>query len=166
MALEITLVALGAAAILVAFIGCVVPIVPGPLVAFAGLLLLLFAGGTETLPLWLIAVTALLAIAGSLSDQVLPAAASSRAGAGRPGVIGSVIGMLIGMIFFPPFGLIIGAFAGALAGEIFFHRENTHPIRSAFAVLRGTLLATLVKLTVTGIIAITFVERAVYLLGS
>ena len=166
MALEITLVVVGAAAILLGLIGCVVPIVPGPLVGLAGLLLLLVAGGTEVLPLWLIAVAAVLAIGGTLSDQVLPAAASNRAGAGRPGVVGSVIGMLVGMIFFPPFGLIVGAFAGALLGEVLFHRDNTHPIRSAFAVLRGTLAATLVKLVVTGVIAIAFVERATQLLAS
>ena len=105
-------------------------------------------------------------LTGRSPDQVLPAAASSRAGAGRPGVVGSVIGMLVGMIFFPPFGLIVGAFVGALAGELLFHRDNRHPVRSAFAVLRGTMLATLVKLVVTGIIAITFVQRAVQLLGS
>lgn len=166
MALEITLVVAGAAALLVALVGCVVPILPGPLVALAGLLLLLFAGGTELLPIWLIIGASLLAIAGTVSDQILPAAASNRAGAGRPGVVGSIIGMLAGMIFFPPFGLIVGAFAGALLGEVLFHRDNAHPFRSAFAVLRGTLLATLVKLVVTGVIAIAFVERATQLLAS
>lgn len=166
MALEITLVVIGSAAMLLALTGCVVPILPGPLVAFGGLLLLLIPGGTRLLPIWLIAVTAVLSVAASLSDQVLPAAASSRAGAGRPGIIGSVIGMIIGMILFPPFGLIIGAFAGALAGELIFHRDNAHPVRSAFAVFRGTLLATLVKLTVTGIIAVVFVERAMQLFAS
>lgn len=166
MAIEITLVILGAIAIIVALIGCILPILPGPIIGWVALLLLFIAGGAELLPLWMLLGMALLALAATLADQILPAAASGKAGAGRPGVIGSVIGMIAGMVLFPPFGLIIGAFLGAFLGEVLLHRENKHPFRSALAVLKGTLFATLVKLTVTGVFGMVFTLRAIELLGS
>ncbi|MFW5994738.1 MAG: DUF456 domain-containing protein [Spirochaetia bacterium] len=166
MGLEIVLIVLGSLALLVGLVGCVLPVLPGPIIGWVAILAVFIAGGSELLPLWLLVLTAALAVGGALMDQVLPAAASRRAGAGRAGVIGSVIGMIAGMVFFPPFGLIIGAFAGALLGEILFHRDNTHPVKSALGVLQGTLLATLVKLTVTGVFAVIFVQRAVALFGT
>ncbi len=165
MALEITLVVLGAAALLLALVGCVLPILPGPIIGWVSLLLIFFAGGAELISVPLLAGMAALALAATVTDQILPAAASKQAGAGRAGVIGSVVGMILGMIFFPPFGLIVGAFLGALLGEVVFHKENEHPFRSAFAVLRGTLLATVVKLAVTGVFAVVFVQRAISLFG-
>lgn len=165
MVMEITLIVLGSLALLIGLVGCVLPILPGPIIGWVAMLAVFIAGGSELLPIWLLVLTAALAVAGALMDQVLPAASSHRAGAGRAGVIGSVVGMIAGMIFFPPFGLIIGAFLGALLGEILFHRDNTHPVKSAFGVLRGTLLATLVKLTVTGIFAVIFIQRTVALFG-
>ncbi len=165
MALEIALVVIGAAALIVGLIGCILPILPGPIIGWVSLLMIFFAGGAELLSVPLLAGMAALALAGTVTDQILPAAASKHAGAGRAGVIGSIAGMILGMIFFPPLGLIIGAFLGALLGELVFHRENEHPFRSAFAVLRGTLLATIVKLAVTGVFAVLFVQRAISLFG-
>ena len=165
MALEIILVLIGVAALIAGFVGCVLPILPGPIIGWVSLLMIFLAGGAQLLSTALLAGMAALALAGTVTDQILPAAASKQAGAGRAGVIGSVAGMILGMIVFPPLGLIVGAFLGALLGELVFHRENEHPFRSAFAVLRGTLLATVVKLAVTGVFAVIFVRRAIELLG-
>jgi hypothetical protein len=96
-------------------------------------------------------------------DNILPARAAGKAGAGRGGVIGSVVGMLAGTLLLPPFGVFLGAFLGALAGEVLFHRENRAPIKSAIAVFRGTLGAVILKLAVTGTIAFVFARGAIQL---
>ncbi len=164
MAVEIIAVLIGIAAVAVGIVGCVLPIVPGPILAFAPLPLVLLVGGGEVISPVLVGVMAAAALGATLSDQVLPIAASRKAGAGRPGVIGSILGMLVGIVFFPPLGLIAGAFLGALAGELVFHRENEHPLRAALGVLRGTLLAALVKLTVSGVSGFFFARAALRML--
>ncbi len=160
MVVEILVVSVGIAAVVVGIVGCVLPIVPGPVLAFAPLPLVLLVGGGEVISPVLVGVMAAAALGATVTDQILPITASRKAGAGRPGVIGSILGMLVGIVFFPPFGLIVGAFLGALAGELVFHRENEQPLRAALGVLRGTLLAALVKLAVSGVSGFFFARAA------
>lgn len=157
---------IGGILLILAFIGCVVPVVPGPILAAAALYLISLAGGwtVYTWPVligWTVA-----AVVVQILDNVLPARAAGRAGAGRGGVWGSVIGMLVGTFLFPPFGVFLGAFAGALAGEILFHRDNREPLRAALAVFRGTIGAIVLKLAVTGATAFVFVRGAIRLFGA
>lgn len=153
----------GSILILLGIVGCIVPVIPGPILAAAALFGLSLAGGwavysTRVLIGWTAA-----AIVAQILDNVLPARAAGRAGAGPGGVWGSVLGMLLGTILFPPFGVFIGAFAGALLGEMVFHRENLEPMRAALAVFRGTLGAIALKLAVTGAIGVVFVRGALRL---
>ncbi|MFO7848896.1 MAG: DUF456 domain-containing protein [Spirochaetia bacterium] len=163
MILDIVLTTVGSLLSLFGLIGCVLPIVPGPLLSYGAVVLIFFAPGSDLISVSLLVVLGLVSLAAMLGDQVLPAVSSRRAGAGRAGIIGSVIGMIAGMIFFPPFGLVIGAFLGALAGEILFHRENRKPLKAAFAVFRGTLLATLIKLCVAAVSTYFFAKGAIAL---
>lgn len=149
--------------VIAGLIGCIFPIIPGPIVAFLGLLVVSLAQQWSTLPLWLLTVLGLVAVGATVLDSVLPSVASKRAGAGRGGVWGSVIGMVIGTFLFPPFGIVIGAFFGALLGEMFFHGENKSPLKAAAAVFSGTLAAILLKLLVTGLVSFYSIRGAVSL---
>ena len=165
MGIDIAATVVGAGLILLGFVGCVVPVVPGPILAAVALVVVSFAGewalyAWPVLVGWFVA-----AVAVQVLDNVLPARAAGRAGAGKGGVWGSVLGMLVGTVAFPPFGVFIGAFLGALVGEIVFHRENTAPMQAAIAVFRGTLGAIVLKLAVTGAIAFVYVRGAVRLFG-
>jgi hypothetical protein len=164
MVVDIIAIVLGASALIIGLIGCVAPIIPGPVVGFAGLLLISIAGGFTLMPLWLFLLLGVLAVGIVLLDNFLPALASKRAGAGPGGVWGSIIGMLIGAIVFPPFGLIIGAFIGALAGEMLFPKGQRDPWRAALAVFTGTMLGIVLKLLVTGVIGYYFVRGSIALL--
>jgi uncharacterized protein YqgC (DUF456 family) len=165
MVLNIAATAVGAVLVIGGLAGCIVPVLPGPPVTFAALLILSLAGGWTLYPVWLLILLALLAVAAAVFDSILPAAASRRAGAGKVGVWGSVVGMVIGTFLFPPFGTFIGAFLGALAGEILTFRENSRPLKAALGVFTGTMAATVVKLAVSGTIAVFFVRGAVALLA-
>lgn len=163
MVLDVLLITIGAVALIAAFVGCVVPVIPGPILAVVSLLLVSIAGEWEifgwiTLAGWTVA-----AVAVQILDNVLPARAAGKAGAGKGGVWGSVVGMLLGTLLFPPFGVFIGAFIGAWVGEIIFHKENEAPLTAALAVFRGTLGAIVLKLAVTGAIAVVFVRGAIRL---
>jgi uncharacterized protein YqgC (DUF456 family) len=158
MVVDIGATVLGSLLILVGAVGCIVPVVPGPVLAAVSLVVISFAGEWAVYP-WYVSVGWIVAaIVAQILDNILPARAAGRAGAGRGGIWGSVIGMLLGTLFFPPFGVFIGAFLGAYLGEITFHRDNTNPLASALAVFRGTLGAIALKLAVTGAIAVVFVR--------
>ena len=161
MIVDAVLVGLGGALLLFGLIGCIIPVVPGPILAYLALISAGIAGGFGLFPAWVLIATAVAAVATTVLDNILPARASRRAGAGRPGTIGSIVGMLAGTVFFPPFGVFLGAFAGALVGEVMFNPDNTAPMKSALAVFRGTILAMILKIATVGWITVAFVRAAV-----
>ena len=162
MGLSIVMVLLGALLVLGGAVGCIVPAVPGPVLAYLALILISIPGAWELLPIWLLVALGAAAVATTILDSFLPALSSKKAGAGRAGVIGSVVGMIAGS-FFSPIGTIIGAFVGALVAEVLFHRENKQPLRAALGVFRGTVLGIVIKLAATGIIAWYFVLGSIRL---
>lgn len=158
MLLEILAAVAGSLVLIAGIFGCIVPVLPGPPVAYIALLIVSWVGGWEVYALWVLLVMAAAAIGAAVLDSVLPILTSRRSGAGKAGIWGSVAGMLVGTVFFPPFGTVIGAFAGALAGELLARREGRNPLKSAFGVFTGTLLATVIKLSVSGVTAVLFVR--------
>ena len=162
MGLSIAMVAVGALLMVVGVIGCIVPALPGPILAFIALILISIPGAWVLFPLWVLILLGVLAAGTSIADNVLPALSSKKAGAGKAGIWGSVIGMIVGS-FFTPIGTIIGAFVGALAGEMIFNKENEVPLKAAFGVFKGTVLAILLKLIVTGVIGGFFIRGSIRL---
>ena len=158
MVLEILAAILGGLIVLAGIFGCIVPVLPGPPVAYLALLLVSWVGGWEVYALWVLIVMALAAVGAAALDSVLPLLTSRRSGASKAGIWGSVFGMLAGTIFFPPFGTVIGAFVGALAGELLVRREGSNPMKAAWGVFTGTLLATVIKLSVSGVVAVLFIR--------
>uniref|UniRef100_UPI003FEE41AD DUF456 family protein n=1 Tax=Alistipes putredinis TaxID=28117 RepID=UPI003FEE41AD len=101
-------------------VGCIVPIIPGVALSYAGLLCASFCSYSEissaTLWIWL-AVT----VAVSVIDYFLPGYFARLVGGTRAGSIGATVGMIAG--FFAGFfagglvGVILGPFFGAGIGE-------------------------------------------------
>ena len=159
-------VALGIVFNIVGVIGCIVPVLPGPLLSFISLILISIPAAFDLFsPLWLV-VLGVISIASLIVDNILPVLSSKRAGASKAGIIGSIIGLVAGMIFFPPFGAIIGAFVGALGGELIFNRESEHPLKAALGVFTGTVMGIFMKLVISGVILIYFIIGCVRLIGS
>ena len=158
MTAEIIALIAGSAVLIAGFLGCVVPVIPGPLLSFAALIIVSIAGKFTVYHPVLLAGLGVAAVLSQFLDNLFPILASKRAGAGKAGIWGSIIGMIVGTIFFPPFGVIVGAFVGALAGEVLFNRENDKPFRAALGVFTGTIFGIVLKLTVSGVIAVFFVN--------
>jgi uncharacterized protein YqgC (DUF456 family) len=162
MVLSILMVAFGTVLLIVGFIGCIIPALPGPILAFLGIVLISIPGGWLLYPVWVVIVLGVLALFATVMDNILPALSSKKAGASKAGIWGSVIGMILGS-FLTPIGTIIGAFVGALLGEVIFHKENEKPLKAALGVFKGTVLAILLKLVSTGVIAFYFVRGSIRL---
>ena len=126
--------------------GCVLPVLPGAPLAYAGLLLLHFTGlahfSTAQLVVWLIVVVVL-----QIVDYITPLLGSKYSGGTSFGNRGCVAGTLLGL-FFMPWGIILGPFLGAVAGEIMGGSDFPHAIRAGIGTLIGFLLGTLLKVIV------------------
>src|SRR5215471_4329431 len=107
--MEIVLAVVAFLFLLAGLIGSVVPAVPGPPLAYVGLLLLQWSGygSFSAAFLW---VWAGVTIAVMVIDNILPAWMTKRFGGSRLAVIGSVLGLIAGTFFFAPIGLLAGPF--------------------------------------------------------
>ncbi len=162
MVLSVLMTLFGAVLLLGGAAGCIVPAIPGPVLAYLSLILISIPGAWELMPVWLLVTLGIVAVGTTIFDNFLPALSSKKAGAGKAGVIGSIVGMIVGS-FFSPIGTIVGAFVGAFVAEVLFHRENRQPLRAAAGVFRGTVLGIVMKLAATGIIGWYFVRASIRL---
>lgn len=119
--------------IITGIIGCLVPIVPGPIVAFCGLLCMIPTSHSPSLIALVIFGGITLVV--TAPDYVVPALGAKRFNCSKFGTWGCVIGTLIGVFFFP-IGLLLGPFCGAFVGELIARK----PVRAAAFGGLGTFL--------------------------
>ena len=157
--ISVPLIVIGAVLVVAGFVGCVLPVIPGPPLSFLGLILLWWAEGweAETFGVTTVLVLGWLTVAVTVFDFVAPAWGAKRFGASKAGIWGSVVGMIVGLVFFPPLGMFVGAFAGAIAGELAAGKETGEAARGAWGVFIGTMAGILLKLVVSGALAVYFV---------
>ena len=119
--------------------GCIVPVLPGVVLSYAGLLCAFFREGstlsTSLLWIWVAAVAVV-----SVIDYFLPAYMTKIFGGSRPATIGATIGA-VGGFFFGPLGIIVGPFIGAMAGELL---NNRNDMNRAIKVGLGSFLSFIV----------------------
>ena len=127
-------------------VGCALPVLPGPPLAYAGILLLHLTDKvqftTHQLIIWLVVVIVLQVV-----DYITPLLGSKYSGGTSFGNRGCIAGTIIGM-FFMPWGLIIGPFVGAIAGEMMGGQDLAQAIRAGIGTLLGYLFGTLMKVVV------------------
>ena len=153
--MEWLLITLGALLIIGGLIGCIIPVLPGPPISYAGLLLLQLTEdapfSTETLMIWL-GVTIFVTVL----DYIVPVWGTRKYGGTKKGVWGSIIGLIVGIFFFPPIGIIVGPFAGAIIGEMMAGKNSNDAFRAGFGFFVGLLAGTLLKLIASAWMAFLF----------
>lgn len=139
------LIAIGLIMVLLAVLGSVLPIIPGPPLGFAALLVLSFAKDWEPFSHTFLIVCGVLALLIVLLDYVLPAEGARRYGASKFGVIGSILGVMVGLFFMPPLGIIAGALLGAVAGELLANKSGREALRAGWGVFLGFMVGTAIR---------------------
>jgi uncharacterized protein YqgC (DUF456 family) len=158
--MDITLAVLGAALVLVGFMGSILPIIPGPPISWAGLLLLKWTdfvddhGAAYENALWILLFFVILV---TILDYVVPIMGTKKYGGSKRGVWGATIGVVVGL-FFGPLGIIIGPFLGAYIGEISTGKKDKDALRAAWGSFLGFLLGVGLKLMVCGTILFFFIR--------
>jgi uncharacterized protein YqgC (DUF456 family) len=156
--LETIAIIIGSIFVLLGIAGCVLPILPGPVLSFLGLLLLaLLKHFSPPLTPTLIIIMAILTVVVTIGDYLIPLWGAKRYGATKWGIWGSVIGMAIG-IFFSPFGMLLGAFIGAVTVEWLVQKERGKALKAGWGVFIGSLAGTALKLGVSGMMAYYFIR--------
>lgn len=139
------LIIAGIVLLLLGIVGCLMPFLPGPPLAYASLLLLQVSSHKPYTENFLI-IWALVTGMVLLADYYIPIWSAKKFGGTKSGVWGATIGLIAGIFFFPPFGLIIGPFIGAFAGEMLNKQGSEKAFRSALGSFIGFVAGTLMKL--------------------
>lgn len=159
--MDLLLVILAALAILAGVLGSFLPVLPGPPVAWVGLLLLHYSKYAEFSQRFLI-ITAIVTIAVVALDYLVPVWGTKKFGGSKAGQYGAVIGMVAGL-FFGPLGIIIGPFAGAFIGELIHDsRDQARALRAAWGSFIGFLVGAGIKIILCLVFAWFYIEALVF----
>lgn len=147
--MDLFLVFLGLILILVGIAGAVLPVLPGPILGWFGLLSVYLTSWVE-MNYYALAITFVLALGIFILDYIIPSLGAKKYGGSKKGVMGATLGMIIGLFLPIPLGFVIGAFLGAFIGEVIHKRDDfKRAWRSAVGSFQGFLTSTGLKLIVS-----------------
>ncbi len=149
MFLDIIYSTFGAIFLITGFVGCLLPIIPGPPLALLGLIIAYFSSFSVITGNTLIYSSIVVAVV-TIIDFVAPLIFAKKFGGTKYGLYGATLGLIVG-IFFGPFGVIGGPFIGAFAGELLRNiRDTKKAFKSAWATFIGFLFGSGIKLITVG----------------
>jgi uncharacterized protein YqgC (DUF456 family) len=157
--MDIFLLIIGFLFILLGIAGAILPILPGPLTSWFGLLVLHL---TAIIPInyTFLGITLAVAILIWLLDYIIPAIGTKHFGGSTYGVYGTTIGLLIGLLSPIPFGILIGAFLGAFIGELLYDRSDTaRALKASIGSIIGLITSATLKFIVALVYAILFFTK-------
>ncbi|WKK65617.1 DUF456 domain-containing protein [Lutimonas zeaxanthinifaciens] len=159
--MDLFLTILGLLLVILGILGSILPVLPGPITGWFGLLLLFL---TSAVPMnyYVLGITFFIALLILVLDYLIPGIGAKKFGGSKKGSTGATLGLIIGLILPIPLGFVVGAFVGALIGELIHDpRDLKRALRSAFGSFVGFLASTTMKLFVSLIFFVFFVYELV-----
>lgn len=131
--------------LLVGLIGTVLPVLPGPPIAWAGLLAAHFSNYSQ-IEIWILIATGIAAVFVTVIDNIFPSIMTKKAGGSKAATWGCTIG-LVAAFFLGPIFILIAPFAGAYIGEMIHDSSDAkRALKAAFGAFKGFLLGTGIKI--------------------
>ncbi|AKG04736.1 hypothetical protein AAV35_007930 [Salimicrobium jeotgali] len=125
------------------FVSLIFPIIPGPLVLWAGFLLSIWLEGRLSVWFWVGAV--ILTVLLIVSDMVANSISVKKYGGSKWGEAGAVAGVIAGSFVIPPFGILIVPFVLVFVIELGIEKNTRFAFRAAVGTLIGFLSGTAAK---------------------
>jgi uncharacterized protein YqgC (DUF456 family) len=134
---------------MIGLVCCILPIVPGPVIVWAGMIIHKLWVPENSANWGLIMAAGVFVGITFLLDYVLTLVGAKKFGASRLGGIGAIVGGFLGFLL-PPFilWLIVGPFVGALIGELINGQNLQQASRVGWGSFLGTIAAYVSKLTI------------------
>lgn len=147
--MDILLYILASLCLLLGFAGCFLPVLPGPPVAYVGLLLL---QATERYQFTVgqLVVWGILVVVVQVLDYVTPILGTKYSGGSKWGNWGCVIGTVAGIFLFAPWGILLGPFVGALVGELLGGKALGEAMKAGAGAFIGFLVSVVLKVGLCG----------------
>lgn len=140
----------------VGLVGTVLPVLPGAILIYGGMLLYGFMTGFAALDANFFLLQAMALIIIFAVDFLATAAGTKHFGGSNNAVWGAILGTLAGLLIFGPFGIIIGPFLGATLAELRRGKQPNLAFRAGFGTLIGLLGSTILKLSIEILMIIHF----------
>lgn len=135
---------LGMLLCVVGIAGSLLPLLPGPPVAYVGLLVQQLRDPNPFTGKFLL-IWAGLVILTLVLDYIVPIWGTKKFGGTKYGVWGCTLGFLAAF-WMGPWGVIIGPFAGAFIGEYLAHQHSQQAFKAALGSFVGFLAGSFLKL--------------------
>lgn len=141
---DLILLFLGVLLCMVGIVGSFIPIIPGPLTSWFGILVLNLTGAVD-FNYNFVVITLIVSVVISAFDYIIPIVGVKKLGGSKGGLIGASIGLIIGLIILGPLGILFGPFLGAITGEMINNKKLTESIKPALGSLLGILIGSGIK---------------------
>ena len=145
---------IAATLVLAGLVGVVLPVMPGAVLVYLGLLLGAWIDGFEKVgPFTILLLTAATALV-YVIDFAAGSFGAKHLGASKRAVWGAALGTLVGLFFGIP-GILVGPFVGAVAGEYTAHRQLARAGKAGAGTWLGLALGAAAKVAlVFGMLAL------------
>ncbi|RXK58144.1 DUF456 domain-containing protein [Lacibacter luteus] len=144
--MEWLLIIAGIVLAVIGIAGSILPLIPGPPIAYAGLLLQQLRNdapfGTGFLIFW-----AAIVVVSLVLDYFIPIWGTKKFGGTKYGVWGCTLGF-IAAFWLGPWGVILGPFAGAFIGEMIAQQNSNIALKAALGSFVGFLAGSFLKLII------------------
>ena len=127
----------------VGIVGCLIPVVPGPLLSYCGVLCLLATDAPPAMTTIVLFGAATIVV--SILDYVIPMVGAKRFNCSKFGTWGAAIGTIVGLFFFP-LGLVLGPFLGAFIVELLVKKSVPAAALGGLGALLGFLASVFIKM--------------------
>jgi uncharacterized protein YqgC (DUF456 family) len=152
---------LAIAIIVVGVVGTVLPAVPGAILVFGGIALAAWIDDFTRVPVWVLAIVAVLTVMAWVVDLLAAALGAKRVGASKLAIVGAAIGTVVG-VFTGLWGLLFMPLIGAAIGEFVAQRDLRRAGKVGLATWIGLLLGTAAKVAIVFAMVGIFVAALVF----
>ena len=147
-----------AALILLGLAGTVLPLLPGTLLVWSGVLLGAWIDDFTRVGVSTVVIISILAALAWALDFVAGLMGAKRAGASRLALVGAAVGTVVG-IFMGLVGVLFMPLVGAAVGEYWAQRDQHRAAKVAFATWVGLMLGMVAK------VVLSFVMVGIFLVA-